>query len=183
MGSAEERPPTSLVRLGRRPAADDLLGLLLACHERIRGFSALAVSLATRADLPAAEVVDGCARLVRYFSEALPLHARDEEESVEPRLRGRSPALDEALRRMADEHQGHVAPLAELLEGWRALGERPDDRALRASLLPPASLLRGAFEVHLREEEARIFPHLAALPPFERDEAVRELRARRSAAL
>lgn len=167
--------------LGRSADADDLLGLLLSCHRRIRAFSTLAVTLATSADVAVEQRSETCERLVRYFSEALPLHARDEEESVAPRLRGRSPVLDEALRRMADEHRTHEAPLGVLLRGWTALRERPDDEALRRSLLDASMDLRDAFEAHLRDEETLVFPHLAALSRAERDESVRELRARRSA--
>lgn len=171
--------PTSLVALGRRDAPEDLLGLLLACHERIRAFSALAMDLATRADPTPAEVADACERLRRYFAEALPLHARDEEESLAPRLRGRSPAVDEALRRMTEEHDAHRSALGALLGGWATLRERPDDEGLRRSLEDPARALRDAFEAHLREEETLLFPHVDALSQAERDEAVRELRGRR----
>lgn len=169
--------------LGRSADADDLPGLLLACHRRIRAFSALAVTLATSADVAAEQREETCERLVRYFSEALPLHVRDEEETVAPRLRGRSPALDEALRRMAEEHGGHEAPLGVLLRGWAALRARADDAALRLSLVDPSMDLRDTFEAHLRDEETLVFPHLAALSRAERDESVRELRARRSAVL
>lgn len=169
--------------LGRSADADDLPGLLLACHRRIRAFSTLAVTLATSADVAPEQREETCERLVRYFSDALPLHVRDEEESVSPRLRGRSPSLDEALRRMADEHRAHEAPLGALLRGWAALRERPDDESLRLSLVDPSMELREVFEAHLRDEETLIFPHLAALSRAERDESVRELRARRSAVL
>lgn len=172
-----------LHKLGRSADADDLRGLLLACHRRIRAFSALAVTLATHPDAPSRQREETSERLIRYFSEALPLHARDEEESVAPRLRGRSPALDEALRRMADEHRAHRAPLDALLRGWAALRERPHDDALRLSLVAPSMELRDGFEAHLRDEETLVFPHLAELSAAEREESVRELRARRSAVL
>jgi hemerythrin superfamily protein len=168
-----------LHRLGRSADTDDLQGLLLACHRRIRAFSTLAVTLATRADVPTRQRQETCERLIRYFSEALPQHARDEEESVAPRLCGRAPALDEALRQMADEHRAHHTALDALMRGWAALRERPDDDALRRSLVDPSIELRDAFETHLRDEETRILPHLAALSKEERDEAVRELRGRR----
>jgi hypothetical protein len=168
--------------LGRSANTDDLRGLLLACHRRIRAFSTLAVTLATVADAPMRQREETCERLIRYFSEALPLHARDEEESVARRLRGRAPELDEALRRMGDEHQAHSAAIDALLRGWAALHERPDDDALRLALVDPSIELRDAFETHLRDEETLVFPHIAALSKAERDEAVRELRGRRAAA-
>ncbi len=84
---------------------------------------------------------------------------------------------------MADEHRAHEAPLDALLRGWAALRERPDDDVLRLSLVDPSMDLRDSFEAHLCAEEALVFPHLVALSPTERDESVRELRRRRSAAL
>ena len=74
-----------LINIGAKAGAEDLVSLLLECHHRIRGFSALGVELGTRADLPAADVVQGCERVERYFGEALPLHVADEEESLLPR--------------------------------------------------------------------------------------------------
>ncbi|MFO0630633.1 MAG: hemerythrin domain-containing protein [Polyangiales bacterium] len=178
MGSPETSP--GFVTLGRRPAMEDPRGLVLACHERIRSFCALAVRLATRDDVPVTEVVDGCGRLVRYFAEALPLHARDEEESLAPRLRGRIAALDEALRRMEDEHHAHAASVDALVEGWRSLGLRPGDRALRVSLGAASVQVRDAFEAHLRDEEAEVLPYLTSLSSAECDAIVHEIRARRA---
>jgi hypothetical protein len=76
-----------------RPAAG-AVELLLECHERIRHFARLALKLAGTRDLPPAEVAEAAAAVRRYFAEALPLHAADEEESMMPRLRGRDPAVE-----------------------------------------------------------------------------------------
>ncbi|HEX9400550.1 MAG TPA: hemerythrin domain-containing protein [Anaeromyxobacter sp.] len=50
-----------------------------------------------------------------YFTEALPLHARDEEESVLPRLHGRDSAVDAELAAMEREHREHGPPLEVLV--------------------------------------------------------------------
>ena len=77
-----------LLTIGRRRQAVDLPDLLLDCHERIRHFSTLAVRLA-REDASDDERRGVAAGVARYFEQALPLHVRDEDESILPRLRGR----------------------------------------------------------------------------------------------
>lgn len=170
-----------LVSIGRRQETEDLLDLLMACHARIRAFSALAVALGERPALTPEEVVDACDRVSRYFSEALPLHARDEEESILPRLLGRDPALDAALARMRDEHGEHRGPLQELIARCVTVRASPTDVSLRAALAPVARDLRAQFDAHLASEESVVFPAVRArLTEDERRAVVAELRARRA---
>lgn len=170
-----------LLQIGRSAEPETLVALLLACHERIRRYTGLALTLAERDDLPRAELseaVDGCAR---YFAEALPLHVRDEEDSVLPRLRGLRPELDQALDAMRAEHEGHELGLRALLDSLAALKESPS-AAARSRLREVAEPLGRELEQHLRAEETRIFPVLREL--LSRDDeraAIAELRARRSA--
>lgn len=169
-----------LISIGRKQETEDLLDLLMACHARIRSFSALAVALSEREGLSADEVVDACDRVSRYFSEALPLHARDEEESLLPRLMGRDPALDAALTRMRDEHGEHRGPLQELLSRCAIVRAAPTEATLRAAMAPVARDLRAQFEAHLWLEESVVFPAVRArLSQDERRAVVAELRARR----
>ncbi len=157
--------------------------MLLECHVRIRTFSGLAVAVAEHADAPLVEVVDVCARVERYFAEALPLHVRDEEESVLPRLRGRSLAIDAALERMHEQHEMHVELLQRLLVVSAALRAEPGDATARAALLGVARPLQSAFEQHLQAEEEILFPAVRALVSGEEQVAmVGELRARRRSA-
>src|SRR5687768_5521196 len=94
-----------LIQLSTRPrtSAQDLVELLGECHERIRGFVALARRAATLRHVPADQIARACADVERYFSEALPLHVADEEESIAPRLRGLSPEVDDALAVMVQQ--------------------------------------------------------------------------------
>jgi hemerythrin-like domain-containing protein len=170
-----------LINLGQRPAADDLLGLLLDCHTRIRTFSALAVDLGRREGLPAHQVEQACDRCARYFSEALPLHVADEEVSLLPRLSAGRAEVQAALASMHGQHQEHEAPLRALLAALSALRASPGDAALRARLLEVATPLAAAFEEHLQLEEKHLFPALdALLSPQVQAEVVAEVRARRS---
>lgn len=166
--------------IGRKQAPGDLVDMLLECHGRIRNFITLAVSAGERVDVPAAEIVDACTRVERYFGVALPLHVRDEEESILPRLRGLSVDVDGALASMHDQHDDHAPELARLLSACAAVRANPDDRAARAELLAVATALRSEFEEHLRIEEEILFPALRKLlPASEQAQIVSELRARR----
>ncbi len=50
---------------GAPVGSDDLVGLLEACHARIRRFSDLARTLGARGDLPEAEVVAAAGAVIR----------------------------------------------------------------------------------------------------------------------
>lgn len=168
------------VTLGGAPKREDFVGLMLECHERIRAFSALAVEVARRADLPAGELVEACARCERYFTEALPRHVADEEESLLPRLRGHSAAVDEALAVMHAQHDEHRPLLADVLEALRDVRLSSGDAVVRARLAPLAERLRHDFDAHLGLEERVLFPAVTATwTSAQSARAVEELRARR----
>ena len=59
-----------LGKIGRSAAPADAVALLLECHGRIRAFLAMA------------RRVGEAIQVHRNFTLALPLHARDEEESI-----------------------------------------------------------------------------------------------------
>lgn len=165
-------------RTGDAHAAD----LLLECHERIRRFAALAVALTAWPDPRPEDVADAAARVVRYFEQALPLHVRDEEESIRPRLLAAgSPDLARALEDMAREHDEHEPLLAALLPRWQALALDPARLpALRDDLARDAAALQEMLERHLAAEERLVVPAVRALPPDEAAAIVAELRARRA---
>jgi iron-sulfur cluster repair protein YtfE (RIC family) len=166
--------------IGRKAPTEELIELLLACHERIRAFADLAVAIGERADATDAEVVHASERVQRYFSEVLPLHVEDEELGVFPRLSGRSPEVDAALDRMCEEHDQHSAPLRRLLGCCASLPSHPGDVGARAELAGVAAGLRAEFELHLEAEERVVFPAIRALlTADEQRSIVRELRARR----
>lgn len=174
-----------LVSLGTTAggAPETLVGLLTACHARIRRFGALAVELATRPGLGDAEARDAAARCHRYFSRALPLHVRDEEDSLVPRLVGREPALDAMLAQMAAQHAQHGPLLAAFLEALARCEASPGDTAARATLARLAAPLAADFEAHLRQEEAVLFPAIERLLSADAQAAaIVELRGRRASA-
>jgi iron-sulfur cluster repair protein YtfE (RIC family) len=169
-----------LTQIGRkrlRPPA--LVDLLLACHQRIRAFLALAQAAARREHTPDAEVVEACAAVERYFRVALPLHVLDEEHSVLPRLRGQAQEIDAALAAMQREHGEHGPKLSALLAACGALRDQPRDARRKARLDAAAGELVRDFEPHLALEEGLLFPALARLPESVQATIIAELRARR----
>jgi hemerythrin-like domain-containing protein len=172
-----------LHNLGARKARAGLLGLLLDCHDKIRSFSALAVTLATRDGIEPAQAREGAAQARRYFVEALPRHVADEEESLLPRLRGRDPALDRALAQMHHEHEQHAALLAVLIDALDAVAQHGLREADQSALADVAPRLSRAFDEHLAREEQHIFSRIdSLLGAEEQSQIVHELRARRASA-
>ena len=174
-----------LIQIGT-PArqGEDIVSLLVECHGRVRTFASLFAALAHTPRAPESEVRDAAARILRYFGQALPLHARDEEESVLPRLQGKDAALDQALATMEAQHHEHEALLAQVRELCAALEAAPGKLA---QFLPSLGLLAPQladhFNRHLALEESTVFPAIARLvPEAERAAMVTEVRARRSAA-
>lgn len=170
-----------LTRLGRPAAPGDAVDLLLECHVRIRAFLGMARRLAEGAAAPPEELAATAERVHRYFAQALPLHALDEEESILPRLRGLDPEVDRELDEMVHEHAGHGPPLEALLAACAALAREPARHAALAAALGDATAeLERHFAAHLAREEAVIFPAVRRLLDPAADAAiVRELRARR----
>lgn len=167
---------------GPRRVSEGVVDSLLECHERIRRFAKLAEELGAARAAPPEQIADAAAKVARYFGEALPLHAADEDESIAPRLRGRDHDVDEALDTMHREHAAHAEPLAALLEHCGALQRAPrciDELAPAVSRL--ASELTAAFQEHLEREERVVFPAIAKhLTPQAQADVLAEMRARRA---
>jgi iron-sulfur cluster repair protein YtfE (RIC family) len=170
-----------LVKIGPGMKSDDVVDLLLACHERIRSFAALARAAGERSDVSASEVADACSSVERYFTEALPLHVRDEEDSLFPRLQGLSPEIDEALLAMKEQHAAHEPLLGALLRVLSEVRHNPSGVELRAELILAAERLDRAFAEHLALEETVIFPALRRFVAPEVQATIKEeLRGRRA---
>jgi hypothetical protein len=158
-----------LIQIGRRGdrSQDDVVGALLACHDRIRAFTAMAQRLPAGAATPV-EVADAAARVERYFRVALPLHLEDEELSLCPRLLAApvAPEVIDAVSAMTGEHAPIEALVACLLPRWATLARHPLElTALAAELARDTAELDRLFQAHLEREEQVLFPavreHLA----------------------
>jgi hemerythrin-like domain-containing protein len=170
-----------LSRLGKPAALGDSVDLLLECHERIRSFLALARRIAEAGPADQEAVAEAAASVRRYFTQALPLHAKDEEESILPRLRGKDPRVDAELEIMAREHAEHERPLGALLEACERLAGNPGRHAeLVPAIATATEELERHFAIHLRREEEVIFPAVRRLLDRSSDsDIVTEIRARR----
>jgi iron-sulfur cluster repair protein YtfE (RIC family) len=171
-----------LIKIGPTEEPTDIVDLLVECHGRIRSFIGLAQRLATAQEVTPEEVRDAAARVVRYFREALPLHVADEEQSILPRLSGKTPDLDAALADMRNEHAEHEPHLESLLDTCRVLQTSPERlNEFRQTLQAAASTLEKEFVTHLEKEEQVILPAIRELAtPEERAAMLQELRARRT---
>lgn len=170
----------TLLTKRRATDAQDLVDLLGECHERIRRFVALAREAAARRDVAADQISQACQDVERYFTQALPLHVADEEQSLEPRLRRLSPTLDAALDDVTRQHHEHEPALSRLLRATRVLRDHPHDGEARHELAVAALAIEALFEEHLRLEERVVFPAIRELLSPETQRAiVDELRARR----
>lgn len=168
---------------GQRRAATpgDAVELLLECHARIRSFLDLARRLGGAQGAADEAVADAAFRVSRYFTVALPLHARDEEESIVPRLRGRDPAVDAELEAMVCEHREHEQPLRALVAACADLARDTSRHGeLAATVMGSAAELERGFAAHLAREEAVIFPAIRQLLDQTTDApVVKEIRLRR----
>jgi len=169
-----------LTHTGTNGISDDAVGLLLECHGRIRAFVELASRLAHVEGVSAGEIADRARTVGRYFADALPQHADDEELSLLPRLAGRDRQVDAALVRMHHDHLGHAAVVARVAEVCGELAASPARHAaLSPALGAAAAALREHLERHLALEEEIVFPALRTLlAAGARAEIVRELRSR-----
>jgi iron-sulfur cluster repair protein YtfE (RIC family) len=170
-----------LINIGPSKDSSDIVDMLLACHERIRAFVSSARRIADATEASAEEIQDAAAAVLRYFSEALPLHVADEEESVIPRLHGKNSELDSALETLRQEHHDHEPQLQELLRLCSILKASPERLPeTRESLRRVAAGLESAFLAHLQEEESRVIPAIRSfLTVDDCDAMLAEFRARR----
>ena len=81
------------------PGFDDPIGMLRACHDKIIAHCDMLEGLLERQDKEIA------ARVHRYFNTSAPLHHRDEEEDLFPRINRQSLKIAELVHRLKQEHQ------------------------------------------------------------------------------
>ena len=169
------------------PAAEqDAVDMLLACHNRIRSFTAIAHRLATVQGAAPAEIANAAAAVHRYYTVALPLHEADENETVYPRLRdaiAASGAPPDAVEAMVEQHGPIDELIAQLVPLWeqaqRAPQQLPD---LAPQMATRCARLQELWQEHLALEEETVFPAIRRLlDPATLRQMRDEMRARRQA--
>ncbi len=161
----------------------DAVGMLLACHQRIRNFTGIAVRLGEVTGASAAELANAAQSVHRYYTVALPLHEADENESVYPRLR--RALADQADRRpvelMVEQHGPIDELVAQLVPLWSQVMAHPEKLAeIQGQLRAHAARLLELWQEHLSLEEEIVFPLIRArLAPEELPAIHREMKQRR----
>jgi hemerythrin-like domain-containing protein len=154
------------IKLQSAPQVEqDAVDMLLACHQRIRNFTGLAVRLADAHAAAAPEIANAADAVHRYYSIALPLHEADENDSVYPRLRRNlTDARErESLQAMVDQHGPIDEVVARLLPLWAEVKNAPDRLpSLAPKLRADAARLQELWREHLDLEEEIVFPLIRA---------------------
>lgn len=168
----------------KAPGSQDAADLLLACHQRIRHFSGVAVKLAHGHGATEPEIAQAADSLYRYFSIALPLHEADENLSLHPRLRRAVPdgeLAGPAADAMLDQHTAIDELVERLVPLWVLLKSAPARLPeLSAEMCSLSKRLSEIFDAHLKLEEETIFPAMRNyLSPSDLDDIVSEMQARR----
>lgn len=147
------------------PPQDSPLDLLRSCHAKMRQFSVgleRVVAAHAAGDPRAAE---SAPIVARYFREALPNHAADEDESLTPRLVQLDPALAALLARLAEEHRHLDVLLPVLCADLDRLGT--GEALDAAAFAERAAGVVGLLREHARVEEEAWFPLVDRIPPAE----------------
>lgn len=154
--------------------------MLLGCHQRIRHFTKVALRIAQTFSAPSDERATAAQSVLRYYTEALPLHEADENESLHPRLRRVLPegALAEANDAMVQQHSEIDALVARLIPAWRELERDPQHP--QTDLLQQTEQLQQLWSSHLQLEEEQVIPAMQRfLPAADLRSIEAEMRARR----
>ncbi|XXF79899.1 hemerythrin domain-containing protein [Myxococcaceae bacterium GXIMD 01537] len=139
----------------------DALHHMLACHERMRHFGALARHLGEAEDASPEEHARAASQLLRFFSLGLPLHVDDEDHSLMPLLlEGGAPRpIVKRLWELDRQHYALDTLVDALLPLWSELREDPSRHAQLSSLLREGGRRLAALSVeHLALEEEHLYP-------------------------
>ncbi len=175
------------IKLGASPPVErDAVDMLLACHQRIRNFTGIALRLVEVEGAGPEEVANAAEAVHRYYTVALPLHEADENESVYPRMRKVLSQENDAraLELMVEQHGPIDELVARLVPLWNELRASPAKLpVLQGELRVHAARLLELWKEHLSLEEEIVFPLIRKSLPAEDLAAVhREMKQRRGVA-
>jgi hemerythrin-like domain-containing protein len=134
------------------PGFDDPIGLLRACHEKMLAHLDLLEGLTSTPDATTARQV------VRYFTTSAPLHHRDEEEDLFPRLNRQSMKIAELVFSLKKEHEQLDQLWEQLVPGLKQLPADGFDAAFIEQANAFCTLCRG----HIQRENREFLPLAAS---------------------
>jgi hemerythrin-like domain-containing protein len=142
------------------PGFDDPLALLRACHRKMLAHCDLLEALVAKAR---SGELDDTARkaaqdITRYFSSSAPLHHRDEEQDLFPRINRQSLRIAELVHNLKREHQ-------ELDALWKTLEpelRRIPGEGFSAAFLEAAGRFCELSRQHINRENMELLPLVAS---------------------
>ncbi len=159
-----------LINLEGRPASGfaEPIGLLQDCHRRIEWFLSELRRVSSQwhgaqPDDADRRTLESC---LHYFTIGAPRHVADEEESLFPRLRGRSDAAAQALVSLQRLESDHLQADAwhheanDLVRRWLTDGRL--DAAAADRLATLLEQLTSLYAAHITVEDNEVFPAAAA---------------------
>jgi hemerythrin-like domain-containing protein len=148
------------------PTFDDPIAMLRACHRRIERALDVMARVAAREESRGtldAEAREALRATLHYFATGVPRHARDEEESLFPRLREQLEGSATVLGGLDALEQEHIAAdaahgeLEQLGQGLLDTGCFLDPSE-RARFSERIRQLQELYAEHIRREDEEIFP-------------------------
>ena len=139
------------------------LGLLSDCHRRIERFLDALVTVAEQAKPTKLSSLHRrtLAHSLTYFREAAPLHVKDEEDSLFPRLQNEPNArraLDWLKHLQAEHEQADLWHLEIECLGQEWLSDGTLSEQKRRRFLHLVKSLYELYVIHIKLEEERVFP-------------------------
>lgn len=177
------------IQIGAKPDSgfDDPLGMLKDCHRRIERFLHILGWVANKASGRALseEERQAVEAALQYFSRSGPLHSRDEEESLFPRMRAQGAGdVLEQIAGLESDHQKAALlhdEATSLYTRWLAQNQLTERDQARLKEL--ADQLSAIYREHIRVEEQVVFPRAAdVIPKSMLPDMGREFKSRREKA-
>jgi hemerythrin-like domain-containing protein len=138
---------------GRLPGFDDPIGLLRTCHEKMLAHCERLAALLDSESLDA-DAREAARGISRYFSQSAPLHQRDEEQDLFPRINRQSLKIAELVYTLKKEHDTLDALWARIAPVLKSL---PDD-GFNAGFRQTAAEFCMLCSRHIARENSELLP-------------------------
>jgi len=135
------------------PGFDDPVELLRACHSKMQQHCDLLDRMIERGTIDT-EAREAARNISRYFTQSAPLHHRDEEEDLFPRINRQSLKIAELVHTLKKEH--------EILDGlWQTMAavlKRLPEDGFDADFRRAAAEFTALNRQHIQRENSELLP-------------------------